>query len=500
MDTKIEEACKIVVQYVHQLDALEDYVDSINDILTSKRNHMFKKNNIVFHYFEGNYLKALLNKEKDKFEQIYKPSEHQNEKLSLEDLKAILSSFTELETEESDGEVNFKFKIKSPKKPDENSEHVLEDGNNTINLNNLLDYITIGINSEGKFVSLIPDGEHRNLLREHFNSFAKNSDHIEQLYTSSVITLANNFELLISQLFSKYLDLHPNDSDFDLKNKNIDYDTLRKIGSVEEAKELLLEDYVTSIMKESAHSWLVKLGKINKKIFPMDSLYDTVVEFYQRRNIIIHNDGIVNTYYCNNVREDLRKGLTKGEKIEVTQEYILKKISEFKEIGLTIFWLIYQKLFGGTTEELIDLYQDFAFSSLKSSRYKLSRKIYDLILAEEDKISAMSSLICKINMWQTYKWSGEFEKVKNEIKNYDFSLASSELKMGRAILLDNFDEALVHLKNQMKQLEEGETEFTLIDGYFEWPLFKDFILFDGFKTYLEEIGYEVRLKREPLEG
>lgn len=72
--------------------------------------------------------------------------------------------------------------------------------------------------------------------------------------------------------------------------------------------------------------------------------------------------------------------------------------------------------------------------------------------------------------------------------------------MGRAILLDNFYEALVHLKNQMKQLEEGETEFTLIDGYFEWPLFKDFILFDGFKTYLEEIGYEVKLKREPLEG
>lgn len=197
----------------------------------------------------------------------------------------------------------------------------------------------------------------------------------------------------------------------------------------------------------------------------------------------------------------MRDGLSKGDRVKVTQNYISQKIDEFKEAGLMIFWYIYQNLYKGTTEELLETYQEFAFDLLKTGNYKLSRTIYNLILDDGDdkNISAMTKLVCKINLWQTYKWNEEFSKVKKDVEKYDFSLADSELKMARAILLDNYSEALEHLKNRMKQLEDNETETSVIDKYFNWPLFKEFIIFDDFKSYLEDIGYKIELKRETME-
>lgn len=473
-------------------------------MLTDKEKRMFAKNDIISKFFQSTHLVRLLNKHKEDFKEIYDLSAHKKDLLSLEELGDILDYFLspEITGEKiSDSETKqiHRFKINNIPKSEGINESDDKPENKTIIINDILEYFTISVNEDSDFDLLVTKGENRNIIGEHFKNFNKNSKHLEQLYTSSVITLANNFELLVSRIFSKYLNSNSEDGDFDLKNRTIDFGALTKIENVAEAKELLLEEYVTSLMKDSAYSWLNKLGKINKQIFSLDSLSDIVVEFYQRRNIIVHNDGIVNTYYCNNVRKELRDGLKKGDRVEVTQEYISQKIDEFKEVGLMIFWFIYQKLFKGNTEELIAIYQDFAFNFLKSDNYKLSRTIYNLILDRDKNISAMTALICKINLWQTYKWNDEFSMVKKDVEEYDFSLASSELKMARAILLDNYSDALDHLKNRMRQLEEDETETNVIDDYFDWPLFKEFILFDDFKSYLEEIGYEIELKREALE-
>ncbi len=501
-----EETYRIIIQYIQQLNALEDYVDSINEMLTDKEKRMFIKNKTVLKSFQASYLIGFLNKHKEEFKEVYDLNAHKDDSLSLKEMGDILDCFLspEIISEKiSESEIKrvHKYKINNSDKSEGAEESHNKPEKGTIIVNDILEYFSITVNEESNFVLLITSGENRNILLEHFENFTKNSKHLEQLYTSSVITLANNFELLVSRIFSKYLNSNSEDKDFDLKNRTIDFGALTKIQNVEEAKELLLEEYVTSLMKDSAKTWLIKLGKINKKIFALDSSKDIIVEFYQRRNIIVHNDGIINTYYCNNVRKELRDGLSKGDRVKVTQNYISQKIDEFKEAGLMIFWYIYQNLYKGTTEELLETYQEFAFDLLKTGNYKLSRTIYNLILDDGDdkNISAMTKLVCKINLWQTYKWNEEFSKVKKDVEKYDFSLADSELKMARAILLDNYSEALEHLKNRMKQLEDNETETSVIDKYFNWPLFKEFIIFDDFKSYLEDIGYKIELKRETME-
>lgn len=473
-----------IISYVDQLSILEEYIKSVNEILTKKNSIAFEKNEVIGDYMDCITVVDLLNSKKEDFQKVFDPLDHLHEILTIESLSKILRSILETIAESGeDGYEHIQFVM--------NATETDTQDRKIIDLNLLLDNFEISIDDKADFTVLVQKGSVRNLLLEEFSSIKKSTSHLEQLYTSSLITLANNFELLVSRIFTSYLELNPNGSSFNMKEKTISFENLTKIGSISDAKELLLEERVTSLMKESADSWFKFLEKINDKIGKLKRQRLTVIEFFQRRNIIVHNNGIVNTFYLSNVDESLRKGIKKGTRLEVTYEYILDTLDQFLDIGLTIFWWVSQRICRGEIDEIIRIYGNIAFDLLSNEKYVNSRKVYDLLLDQKDKMSNKDYLMYKINSWQTYKWNGEFEQVKDNIQAYDFTLAPSEFQMCRAILLDDNAEALVQLKRRMAQLEQNETENSVIDAYLKWPLFKEFIGDENFNSYLHELGYTV---------
>ncbi len=122
-----------------------------------------------------------------------------------------------------------------------------------------------------------------------------------------------------------------------------------------------------------------------------------------------------------------------------------------------------------------------------------AEKIYLLILEREKDLNTSDQFMIKINLCQTYKWRGDQEYVEKHIENMDFSSTNDIFLMCKALLLDDFDSALNHLKHNLAA-KTDKNKRELIDIYLTWPLFQKFNLENDFNKYLKELGYGINVK------
>ncbi|WZL82733.1 hypothetical protein QBE53_06375 [Vallitaleaceae bacterium 9-2] len=118
------------------------------------------------------------------------------------------------------------------------------------------------------------------------------------LFDSTLISLIIQFELLVSNIIRDNLQKNPEI----LKGRNLSLEDLQKIGDVDDAKKYLLDKEVESILRGSYLSWKKYLKETLKlSVKCIDEHADTIVEIFQRRNLVVHNEGIVNSVYLKNV-------------------------------------------------------------------------------------------------------------------------------------------------------------------------------------------------------
>lgn len=110
---------------------------------------------------------------------------------------------------------------------------------------------------------------------------------------------------------------------------------MQDIGNVSEIKEHLVDEEVTKMMYKSFNEWIEFLIK-NKKLklqYILDRM-DTIKEIIARRNLYVHNDGIVNSIYLSTVCKDTK--FKKGDSIGINRSYINKAIDIVECAGFSL--------------------------------------------------------------------------------------------------------------------------------------------------------------------
>ena len=157
------------------------------------------------------------------------------------------------------------------------------------------------------------------------------------------MNLIGSAEWFISQLLHKYCEDFPDA--IGINNKNISFDNLRSMGSVEEAKAYLIDSTIEETIRGGFDSWIEFLKKYPKlSMVYLDSYKTSIVEVFQRRNLLVHNGGIVNSLYFQKVPPNIRKNINIGSKIEVSRFYIDEAISKFEECFILIGAELWKKI------------------------------------------------------------------------------------------------------------------------------------------------------------
>lgn len=241
---------------------------------------------------------------------------------------------------------------------------------------------------------------------------------INMLYQNSLINLIVFFELLISRVLHTHITKFP--EIMSIKDKTLSLEDIRKLGSFEDAEKYLIDQEVEGIMYGSLDKWYKYLtDKVKITISYFQKNKELISEIFQRRNIVVHNDGIVNSIYFKNVNVDLRKDISLGDKINVDREYINKSISIIENVGILILLEMWRKA-EKKSQERVDEIMGEGYTLMLDEDWSLAANLYDFC-SNEISISAEDKLMSKVNYWLCMKRSGQYEILKKEIEEADFS-------------------------------------------------------------------------------
>jgi len=295
--------------------------------------------------------------------------------------------------------------------------------------------------------------------RIHKQNFRK-----QNLYHSSLISLISNVECFISELIHHYYSKNPNA--VGTKEKVLSLGDLKSFGNIEDAISHIVEGKVESILRGNFDDWIKSLrNDLSLSMSYIDDHKDILLEACLRRNLLVHNNGVVNTIYQKNRPCSIPDAPSIGSKLTVSSDYLEDKITRFEKIFILAAAELWKKeepkksLRGSILIKL-------AYDHLVKEKWKIAESFSYFVMGDKG-LSEADRSIAQINYWQAKKWNNEFESVRKSIEEADFSAKDKIYSFAKCVLLDNLDEAISLLPGLLESKSIGIKEIE------EWPLLRN---------------------------
>ncbi len=291
------------------------------------------------------------------------------------------------------------------------------------------------------------------------------SKHLRATNELAFVKLITLVEWFLSQILRTHLQNHPNA--LDTASKTFSLDDLKNINSVEFAHEYLIDETIAQITRGSLESWFeylkgntknqkkeknINIKKtLNLDLAITDHLIPKLIEAHQRRNLLVHNNGIVNKQYLNNIPKQLDMEIPElDDFINIFPSYLEESIQNFEFCFLIIGSEIMKKGPANETSNRIDYIADAQFDNLKNKRFSIALE-YGRYIENDSEASEDDKLYSKINRWLAIKLDSGLEGIKNEVKNEDFRSRAKLYRMAKALVLDEYDIAIPLIKKLLSR-------------------------------------------------
>ncbi|MGF6127229.1 hypothetical protein QF019_002438 [Pseudomonas frederiksbergensis] len=328
----------------------------------------------------------------------------------------------------------------------------------------------------------IPTGMNQrySFLKSSFDDFAIFSSSLPRMALISIVSL---FDAYLTRLLKNVYLVKP-----ELLNgctRQIDFSELVGFGSVDAAREHIIDKEIESVLREShaaQFSWLEK--KLNVKLTDLPSWKD-FIELTERRNLLVHADGKVSSHYleiCKSHKIDIDSGLKRGDQLEVGQDYYQKACNCVTEIGIKLNQVLWRKLIPEELEQAENSFIQSTYDLLLVKEYQLAEKILDITKnGGFKKLNFETALYLTINHAISLKGQEKEKECIALLKKTDFSALSYKFKIANQVLTDKFDDAAETMRKIGPDGELSESQFR------EWPLFRWFRKTEQFKTAFKDI-------------
>lgn len=289
---------------------------------------------------------------------------------------------------------------------------------------------------------------------------------------TTLMMLIINYEEVIAGIFKQLISKYPNAY---LTSKTMTYAEIMALDvSIKDIKKFFIDNEVETIMRMPLSDWYkIFETKHNAKFNFGKGIFEEFKEIYYRRNILVHNNGIVNRIYMDNVSEQFRDEIELGDDLDITLDYIKRAIDVTQMILYETFWSL--RKVSDNREYLEQKLFDIGFEHMLQQKWHLSEFIYNNL--KDEKEQNISSKTCNlINYWISLKNEGKFELIKKEIETFDVSAMDGQFKVAKYALLDDYEKVSYYLEQIIEKDMSPNTVET-------WPLFIQYRLSGQYKEF-----------------
>jgi len=298
------------------------------------------------------------------------------------------------------------------------------------------------------------------------------------LRRSCLVSLVSFFELLESDLIQSFYFRFPNALGKP-EERLISLSNIREIGNLELIEYYFAQKESNTVLQEGITKQISYFkDRLSIEIKAISEYREALVELSQRRNLLVHNDGVVNDQYLSKVSEKYikEKGILKGYPLNVSETYLSESIDTIHLVGFILLQLCWRKFSNEKQEQANKLFVETMVESLNQERYELVQKL--ALLSQAMKISKSTRWLININHAIALRETNEIQKARHLIKDLDSNQIPLSIKIAVNTLKEEYEKVYDLLK-----LAIQEDEIKNISP--EWPLFKPIRNEQKFKDIFE---------------
>lgn len=341
----------------------------------------------------------------------------------------------------------------------------------------------IDVDDQGSITTDLPPEVQRQTLSG-VMTIANTYIHGRLLYRSALIALVSSAEWLVSQIIRLHFELH-NDA-LETKDKTLSLDELKTFRTLEEAVQHVISQRVDGIMRGNLEDWLRFLQQqLKLSAGYLTPCRDQLVEVFQRRNVMIHNNGLVDPLYIAKVAPVLRQNISLGQELPITSEYLQDGI----DLAERIFILLAAEFWKQQHPQDSDrgaMLTYISFERLEQERWRVAEGL-SFFLKNDKQLPEVFQLSGLLNYWQSLKWQGRFSEVADEIKRADFSAKEEIYQLARYALLDDVTAFVALLPKVARAGKLNRLQLA------RWPIFREMRKTEEFATFMRVHGEELNL-------
>lgn len=314
------------------------------------------------------------------------------------------------------------------------------------------------------------------------------------LFRSAIVILKSYYDSLLTDLLDHYYRIHKKSIK---KEKKFTTDDLLKYDSIEDLIDDIISEKVNSMILQQIKKQLIMIKqnedlKINLNKEEIIN-WDVVEELFQRRNIIVHNDGIVNKHYLNNINKNLgflnKQELKEGCEVTIDKKYFLNVFDELILVGIIIVQKFWRKFDKNKLEDANHILLNDTFNLLIDKKWKIVERlgIFSRAINIKDKDYR---LYMDFNYLQSLKWQKKEGLLNEELKKYKIDKLGPIFKLAKYVLMNDKNNFYKNIKNAI--IVDKITR----EDFFIWPLFREFRKDKDYKEKIENLFNEVKKEKQ----
>lgn len=301
---------------------------------------------------------------------------------------------------------------------------------------------------------------------------------------TTIMMLLIRYESMIAHVFRCLIEQYPNAY---LADKSITFSEWMNYDSTEDIKECFINREIEDIMRKPLADWYKAIESKHKIHFLFKDEFDVFKEIYYRRNLIVHNQGIVNEVYKRFLPDSTLKI---GEQVKIDSEYIEKAFVIVRKVIVRTVWTV-RKVECDETELESELF-DYAFDCLQQEKWEISEYIFRMLL-EDKKLPEIDQMVNQVNLWIAIKNLRGMTEIEEEIRNLDVSAKKKLFAIAKSALLDEHETVTKLLDKAI----DNDISSTSIKT---WPLFKQYRETEWFKNFVNNHSSSFERERFEQDG
>lgn len=282
------------------------------------------------------------------------------------------------------------------------------------------------------------------------------------MHNSLLAQAIGSFEVLVSGVITRYFFAHP--GALETGQKEFSLADLREFSDVEDAVDFLTVRQVNKIMYGGLEEWAAWFEKRCNFDLPALALdWDHLLEAFQRRHVIMHNGGLVSRAYLAKVKFHDEPPKV-GQRLPVDAEYLHNALDELEVLGTLLAVMAWGSWHRDERDRSAGALLQRSYDLMLAGRWKAVEKLTQV--GNRLKCSAATKEPIKVNGWISRLELYGPQAIRDEVLEWDVSVAVGRFRLAKLVLLDQLDEASTLAARLLRnnELTRGQLK--------EWPLLR----------------------------